>query len=446
MAEKTYIEDTIVAPATPAGTGGVAIVRLSGTDAEAIARAIAGEMPPPRQAALRTFRDAEGEPIDRGMLLYFAAPASFTGESVVELHAHGGTVVTGLLVEAAVAQGARRAEAGEFSKRAFLNGKLDLSQAEAIADLIESGTRQAAAAALRSLTGAFSETVGRLAAELINLRTYVEAAIDFPDEDIDFLSDRALADRIESCRRQFSEVTTAAANGRVLRDGLQVVITGPPNAGKSSLLNALAGSDAAIVTDIAGTTRDVLREHIDLDGLAVELIDTAGLREDPDVIEAEGIRRARSAMENADAILAMADLTADDAGSTGRPDAEGRPVLRVFNKIDIAGQAPGRRDDGIYLSALSGDGLDDLKESIKKVAGFTGGTEGSFTARQRHVDALKRANTHFETGARALEDARAGEILAEELRLALDELGSITGKVSSDDLLGHIFSSFCIGK
>ena len=445
MPDIAYPEDTIVATATPSGTGGVAIVRLSGADAEPIAAALAGDLPAPRKAVLRTFRDAGGNPIDRGMLLYFPAPGSFTGEPVIELHAHGGPVIVALLVEAAVAQGARRAEPGEFSKRAFLNGKLDLSQAEAIADLIESGTRQAAAAALRSLTGAFSDAVGRLAGELIDLRIYVEAAIDFPDEDIDFLSDQALADRIDRCRRQFREVTDAASNGRLLRDGLQVVITGPPNAGKSSLLNALAGSEAAIVTDIAGTTRDVLREHIDIDGLAVELVDTAGLRDDPDVIEAEGIRRARAAMANADAILSLTDVS-DEYSSPSRPDAaDDRPVLNLFNKIDV-GQAPGRRDEAIYLSALTGEGLDALKDAIKEIAGYTAGTEGSFTARKRHVDALQSAAGHFESGARALDENKAGEILAEELRLALDELGTITGKVTSDDLLGHIFSSFCIGK
>lgn len=444
MAEHSYNRDTIVAAATPAGTGGVAIVRLSGDDAEAIASGIMGDLPEPRRAQIRLFSGSDNERIDYGMALYFPGPNSFTGESVVEFHAHGGPVVVGLLIDAAMAQGARRAEPGEFSKRAFLNGKLDLSQAEAIADLIGSGTRQAAAAALRSLTGAFSEVVHELVLQVRELRTYVEAAIDFPDEDIDFLSDLALARRIDLCREKFDEVTAAAENGRVLRDGLQVVIMGPPNAGKSSLLNALAGSEAAIVTDIAGTTRDVLREHINIDGLAVELIDTAGLREDPGVIEAEGIRRARSAMESADAILWLADVTA--SASEPPEVSDERPVLRVFNKVDLGGQPTGRREEGIFLSALTGAGLGELREALKSLAGFTSGTEGTVTARQRHVDALLRARQHFDTGARALSEQVAGEIFAEELRLSLDELGTITGHISSDDLLGDIFSSFCIGK
>ena len=440
-------DDTIVAPATPPGTGGVAIVRISGPLVESIARAMLGSLPTPRHATLATFRDESAASIDTGIALYFPAPDSYTGQSVLELHGHGGPVVVAMVVDAAIALGARRADPGEFSRRAFLNGKLDLAQAEAVADLIESGTRQAARAALRSLVGAFSAAVDDLRDQLIELRTYVEAAIDFPDEEIDFLSNDELERRIEQCATTFTALIAAAGTGRLLRDGFQLVIVGKPNAGKSSLLNRLSGEDTAIVTDIAGTTRDVLRERIAVDGLTVELVDTAGLREDPDVIEAEGIRRAKAAMASADAALWIVDAQADDA--TVPPTdvlPEGLAIIVVRNKIDLTGEPSGVQDGWVNLSAVTGAGIDALKETIRSMAGYEDTGEGTFTARQRQLDALQASHRHFQTGVQALEDTRAGELLAEELRLALDMLGQITGEFSSDDLLGEIFGSFCIGK
>ena len=438
--------DTIVAAATPPGTGGVGIVRVSGREVERIARAMLGSLPEPRTATYRNFRNTSGERVDVGLALYFPAPASFTGESVLELHGHGGPVVISLLVDAVIELGARQAEPGEFSKRAFLNDKLDLVQAEAIADLIGSGTAQAARAALRSLSGAFSTAVDGLAEQLVRLRMHVEAAIDFPEEEIDFLSDDALLQRIEDCAAAFDSLTAEATQGRVLRDGYQVVIVGKPNAGKSSLLNLLSGQEAAIVTEVAGTTRDVLREQIDIDGLAVELIDTAGLRNDPDRIEAEGIRRAREALASADAVLWIKDATSHDPGEPKENLPEGVPVTIVHNKIDLIDAQPGLFGGEVYLSAQTGEGIDALRQRIRELAGYDNQGEGAFTARRRHVRALRRAREHFTKGRHALEEARAGELLAEELRLSQHALGEITGAFSADDLLGKIFAEFCIGK
>jgi len=438
--------DTIVAAATPPGTGGVGIVRVSGEAVEHIARAMLGSLPEPRTATYRDFRNRAGARIDVGLALYFPAPASFTGESVLELHGHGGPVVVSLLVDAVIELGARQAEPGEFSKRAFLNDKLDLVQAEAIADLIGSGTAQAARAALRSLSGKFSQAVDALAEQLVRLRMHVEAAIDFPEEEIDFLSDEALLQRIDDCAAAFDKLSAEARQGRVLRDGYQVVIVGKPNAGKSSLLNLLSGQEAAIVTEVAGTTRDVLREQIDVDGLAVELIDTAGLRNDPDRIEAEGIRRAREALASADAVLWIQDATDLDPGAPKENLPDGVPVTVVHNKIDLTGVTPGLVDGEVYLSAQTGEGVDALRQRIRELAGYDNQGEGAFTARRRHVRALRRARAHFDEGRRALEEAGAGELLAEELRLSQHDLGEITGAFSADDLLGKIFSEFCIGK
>ncbi len=408
-----------------------------------------GSLPEPRVATCVTFVNSRGEALDQGLALYFPGPASFTGESVVELHGHGGPVVMSLLVDAAVELGARLAEPGEFSKRAFLNDKLDLAQAEAIADLIGSGTAQAARAALRSLNGAFSDAVNELVEQLTALRIYVEAAIDFPEEEIDFLADDELGERLAACAASFDTLLANAAVGRVMRDGYQVVIVGKPNAGKSSLMNRLSGEETAIVTEIAGTTRDVLRERINIDGLAVELVDTAGLRDNPDRIEEEGIRRARKAMAEADAVLWIQDATEPVPERIEEPVPDGVPVTIVRNKIDRSGDRPGiigGDSPVVLLSARTGEGLDALRKHIRDLAGFRDLGEGAFTARRRHVEALRKAQKHFDAGREALQAARAGELLAEELRLSQQALGTITGELTPDDLLGRIFSEFCIGK
>lgn len=448
-AETLYAQDTIVAAATPPGSGGVAIVRVSGPEAATIARAMLGKLPSPRQATLRTFHNRAGEAVDQGVALWFPAPGSFTGEDVLELHGHGGPMVVAALLNAATELGARRAEPGEFSRRAFLNDKLDLAQAEAIADLIASGTQQAARAALRTLSGEFSVAVNELLEQLIRLRLHVEAAIDFPEEEIDFLSDRQLLSQVDKVEAAFTRLSARASAGRALRDGLQVVIVGRPNAGKSSLLNSLSGQDAAIVTEVAGTTRDILRERIDIDGLLVELIDTAGLREDPDRIEAEGIRRAREALRNADAVIWLIDSSCEAAsGAPPEELPEGVPVIYAYNKIDLRSTpvTPAEQQGAVLLSAKTGAGIDSLRERLRDVAGVGDLGEGSFTARQRHLDALARAQQRFAAGVTALREDRAGEIFAEELRLAQEALGEITGRFTSDDLLGRIFSEFCIGK
>jgi len=446
---RAYIEDTIVAAATPPGKGGIGVVRLSGPATEEIARQMLGEMPTPRYATVAQFRAPDGSAIDAGLALYFPAPDSFTGESVLELQGHGGPLVMSMLVDAVIAMGARRAQPGEFSQRAFLNGKMDLVQAEAVADLIDSGTARAARAALRSLAGSFSKAVQELQEQLTRLRLHVEAAIDFPEEEVDFLDDERLQKQITRCAEAFAVLIKDVRIGSVLRDGFQVVIVGKPNAGKSSLLNALSGQDSAIVTEVAGTTRDILRECIDIDGLLVELVDTAGLREDPDLIEAEGIRRARAAAQNADAVLWLQDATVAVEKDHQENVADNVPVVVLRNKTDITGESPGlQQNDPLVLniSAKTGAGLDALRDTMRQVAGYENPGDGAFTARRRHVDALTLATSHFERGREALQSNRAGELLAEELRLAQEALGEITGSFSSDDLLGRIFAEFCIGK
>ena len=444
---------TIAAVATAPGRGGIGIVRVSGSGCRAIAEALLGHVPAPRVAELHRFLDAAGEPIDEGIALYFPAPASFTGEDVLELQGHGGPVVMDLLLRRVLELGARAAEPGEFTQRAFLNDKLDLAQAEAVADLIDSGSAQAARAALRSLQGEFSSQVHDLAEAVLELRMWVEAAIDFPEEEVDFLADRALDARLEFIRHRFAGLAETARQGALLRDGLTLVIAGRPNAGKSSLLNRLAGYDAAIVTPIPGTTRDVLRERIEIDGLPVHLLDTAGLRESPDEVEAEGIRRAHRELKRADRVLFVVDgsdataMASIEADLAGLPTDSPRTV--VLNKIDRLGQEP-RIEAGdplrVHLSAASGAGLDLLRTHLKDCVGFHPAGSGVLSARARHLDALRRARAHVEEAHRLLVERHAGELVAQELTDAQKQLGEITGEVTSDDLLGRIFASFCIGK
>ena len=449
----TSATDTIAAIATPAGQGGVGIVRISGTDTPAIAQQLLGHLPQVRRTEVHRFTEADGTLIDAGLVLYFEAPASFTGEHVLELHGHGGPVVMDCLLRRVLSLGARPARPGEFSERAFLNNKLDLAQAEAIADLIESATMAAAHAAARSLQGEFSSRVHLLIEMLTRLRMYVEAAIDFPEEEIDFLSDDTIAHMLSDLRAAFEDLSTRAQQGQLLRDGMTLVIAGRPNAGKSSLLNALSGRDAAIVTEIPGTTRDVLREHIQIDGLPLHIVDTAGLHDSNDPVEQAGMQRARLALEQADRVLLAID---DQAGFTAADAAileelpAGVAHTRVFNKIDLSSRAAGQSEHNgqpaISLSIHTGAGLEALRLHLKQSVGYADHAEGSFSARRRHVDALRRAFEHVAIGRQQLEQQRAGELLAEELRQAQQVLGEITGDVSSDDLLGRIFSSFCIGK
>ena len=444
--------ETIAAIATPPGRGGIGIVRVSGPKAPNIATEITGAVPEPGRIVLREFRDEEGALLDTGLLLFFAAPRSFTGEDIVEFHGHGGPVVLDLILRRALALGARLARPGEFSERAFLNDKLDLAQAEAVADLIDSGTAQAARAAMRSLNGEFSARVHFLVASITGLRTYVEAAIDFPDEEVDFLSEGDVAGKLGAILVDFEALSAAARQGSLLREGLTVVIAGRPNAGKSSLLNRLAGHEAAIVTEIPGTTRDLLREHVSLDGLPLHLTDTAGLRKSGDAVEEEGVRRAWREMQQADRVLLVVDatqgLTPEDQDIVDALPAE-LPVTVLYNKIDLTGQTPAEDEldgiDSLWLSAGTGDGMDLLREHLKQVAGFTQLGEDSFSARRRHIDALSRAREHLDEAAGHAQ-AGAGELLAEELRLAQLCLSEITGEFTSEDLLGKIFSSFCMGK
>ncbi len=439
------ITDTIVATATPAGSGGIGVVRLSGDAAQRIAERLVGALPEPRVAAHRTFRDLDGRRIDSGLVLSFPGPHSFTGEDVVELQGHGGPMPLRMIVDAAVAAGARLADPGEFSQRAFLNDRIDLAQAEAIADLIASGTEQSARAALRSLSGEFSARVADVADQVERTRLFVEAAIDFPEEEIDFLADDELTAMIDRTGESFDALVDAASAGRVLRDGFRVVIVGKPNAGKSSLMNTLSGEDTAIVTEVAGTTRDILREHINVHGLLVELVDTAGLRDDPDRIEEEGIRRARKALASADAVLWVQDATEQHPGTIDEAVPASAPVVIVRNKVDIQTDADDA-DGAVLVSAKTGVGIDVLKDRLASVAGHQDAGRGAITARQRHVDALNRAREHFRAGRAALREHKAGEVFAEELRLSHQALGEVVGATTSDDLLGKIFSEFCIGK
>ena len=441
--------DTIAAIATAPGAGGVGIVRLSGPRSRAIAQALSARELSPRQAHYVRFRDENGETIDDGIALYFAAPASYTGEDVVELQAHGSPAVLHELVARCVALGARRARPGEFSERAFLEGRLDLAQAEAVADLIAAADVRAARAARRALDGEFSRRVEAIGDELLAIRVHVEAAIDFADEPIDTLGGAQLRTRLGDTALALEELLKAAERGRRLRDGLHAVIVGPPNAGKSSLLNVLAGSDRAIVTDIAGTTRDLLHETIRIDGVELTLVDTAGLREGGDVIEREGMRRARGELQRADLALVVLDARDPEGGRAAVSDAIADVPLHVWvhNKADLLDRDMPEAHAALKVSARTGAGIEALHQRLRELAqgNADAAGEGAFTARARHVDALAIAREHL-AQARAELDSEALDLAAESLRLAHDALGEITGRVHADDLLGHIFSSFCIGK
>lgn len=452
------MKDTIVAQATPIGRGGVGILRVSGPLASKVAEAVLGKTLTPRMANYLPFKDSNGETLDQGIALFFKAPNSFTGEDVLELQGHGGQVILDILLKRILeVEGVRIARAGEFSEQAFLNDKLDLAQAEAIADLIDATSEQAARSALKSLQGEFSNKINQLVDSVIYLRTYVEAAIDFPDEEIDFLADGKIEGHLNDIIQQLNGVCQEAKQGAILREGMKVVIAGRPNAGKSSLLNALAGREAAIVTDIAGTTRDVLREHIHIDGMPLHIIDTAGLREASDEVERIGIARAWEEIAQADQVLLMIDSTEQKVDDFKAEWAEflaklppNMPVTVIRNKVDLSGEPEGLEQlenfTLIRLSAQTKVGVDLLRDHLKKSMGYQSSTEGGFLARRRHLQALEEAAEHLARGHVQLTQFFAGELLAEELRMVQNALSEITGQFTSDDLLGNIFSSFCIGK
>lgn len=459
---QTTHTDTIVAQATPPGRGGVGIIRVSGPKALDVAKALLNVELTPRVATYTGFHDANQEVIDQGIALYFKAPHSFTGEDVVEFQGHGGPVIMDMLLEAILQiKSVRLARPGEFSEQAFLNDKLDLAQAEAIADLIDASSKQAARSAVRSLQGDFSKHIHTLSEAIIHLRMYVEAAIDFPDEEIDFLSDGKVTQDLADIIRDVNHIREQAKQGTLLREGMQVVIAGRPNAGKSSLLNALAGRESAIVTDIAGTTRDVLKEHINVNGMPLHVIDTAGLRDSPDKVEQIGIARAWEAINDADRVLFVVDSTTSSDIDPYLIWPEfmqrlpvGMPVTVIRNKADISGDnvtlqqvdTPHGPFSVISLSANTGQGVELLRDHLSQSMGLDTTTEGQFIARRRHIDAIDNTLEHLQIGEQQLHDNLAGELLAEELRLAHQHLSEITGEFSSDDLLGRIFSSFCIGK
>lgn len=458
--------DTIAAIATPPGNGGVGIIRISGALVPEIAKrlirracsrqacdihSIPGDKPlTPRLAQYSSFTDDDGSAIDSGITLYFPAPASYTGEDILELQGHGGSVVLDMLLRRVLSLGARLANPGEFTERAFLNNKLDLAQAEAVADLIESSTEQSVRSAQKSMQGVFSIQVNELVEELTELRTYVEAAIDFVDEEIDFLTDGVVENRIVTILQRIEQIQQTAQQGRLLRDGMTVVLAGKPNAGKSSLLNALAGHEAAIVTDIAGTTRDVLKERIQLDGMPLHIIDTAGLRESDNAIEQEGIRRAHREIKNADKILLLIDAREPEIESILKTLPPSDNITLVYNKIDLLSLEPEIKQTElgtqIYLSIKTGKGMELLKQHLKQSVGFNEATENVFIARRRHLEALNRGHEFVNSALNQLRTSLAGELVAEDLRQAQMSLAEITGKFTSDDLLGKIFSSFCIGK
>ena len=452
MAEKpptTPRPDTIAAIATASGRGGIGVIRVSGPDLLPFSRQLCEKEPPPRLATLAGFRDAAGQLIDSGLLLYFPSPHSFTGEDVLELHGHGGTVVMQMLLSRCLDLGARLAEPGEFTRRAYLNGKLDLAQSEAVIDLIDAATTTAARSAVRSLQGEFSREINTLLEQLTELRALVEASLDFPDEDIDFLQAADAFGRLERLQQRLASVFDRAQQGKLLQGGLNVVIVGQPNVGKSSLLNRLAGDELAIVTPVAGTTRDVVRSTLQIEGIPLHIIDTAGLRETDDEIEKIGIARAWREIERADLVLLLVDARsgvgqAEQAILGKLPENLAR--VTVYNKIDLAGRSAERHDEGcgvaISLSAKQGEGVELLRSELLRIAGWHP-SEDVFIARERHLRALAETAEHI---AAARAQLRQLELLAEELREAQAALGTITGQVSADDLLGEIFGRFCIGK
>lgn len=453
-----YPQDSIAAIATAQGRGGIGIVRISGKQATEVAKQVLGFEPEAGRVYYSPFFDAEQQVLDQGIALFFKGPHSFTGEDVLELQGHGGPVILHMLLQRCLALGVRMANPGEFSERAFLNDKLDLAQAEAIADLIEASSEQAARNAMRSLQGEFSKRVHQLTEQLTELRIYVEAAIDFPEEEIDFLADGQILSKLEAVRTSLADVVYRAGQGALVRDGMNVVIAGRPNAGKSSLLNALAGHEAAIVTDIAGTTRDTLREHIHIDGMPLHVTDTAGLRQTADQVEQIGVERALKAIAEADRILLVVDSTSPEAADPfalwpefmeQAPDLS--KVTLIHNKIDLMGEQERLQESEnehcvIHLSAKRGLGIDLLRDHLKQCVGYQQTSESSFSARHRHLDALARASSFLDSGYQQLIHSSAGELLAEDLRQAQQALAEITGEFTADDLLGRIFSSFCIGK
>ena len=437
--------DTIAAIATPPGTGGVSIIRISGGEALAIAARVSGITPAPRRATLAHIRDARGDTLDQALLLYYPAPHSYTGEDTLEIQGHGGIAVTQAVLAAVLDAGARLAEPGEYTRRAYLNNKIDLAQAEAIADLINARSQAAVKAANRSLQGDFSRQIETLAADLLALRIYIEAALDFPEEEIDFLREGDIAARLQGWGERLRTLLAQSTQGRLMNDGINLVIAGKPNAGKSSLLNALVGEERAIVTAQAGTTRDIVRETILIHGMPVNILDTAGLREASDLVEQEGIRRTRQALNQADLILLLRDGSALDDRDDELP--ANIPQLLAYNKADQTPPAvQAQHADGLWLSAKTGAGIDALRDAIACAVGRDSREESPYIARERHLRALHQAERHYQHALAQLHSTQNGELIAEDLRLAHEALGSITGAVSSDDLLGHIFSSFCIGK
>jgi len=443
-------QDTIAAIATPPGNGGVGIIRISGTKVTEIAQKILNKSPEARQAIFSSFINEDKTIIDSGICLYFPGPASYTGEDILELQGHGGSVVLDMLLQRVISLGARIANPGEFTERAFLNGKLDLAQAEAVADLIESTTEQSVRSAQKSMQGVFSNQINDIVSELTQLRVYVEAAIDFVDEEIDFLTDGVVEIRIIRLIEKINEIKKTAQQGRLLRDGMTVVLVGKPNAGKSSLLNALAGHEAAIVSDIAGTTRDILRERIQLDGMPLHIIDTAGLRDSDNLIEQEGIRRAHLEIQKADKILLLIDARDQGDEEVLKTLPSDIPLIKVFNKIDLINGSPRIEKTesaySCYISVKKDSGMDLLKEHLKESVGYDAAADNVFLARRRHIEAIRVGCELVENALSQLRVNKAGELVAEDLRLAQISFSEITGTVTSDELLGKIFSSFCIGK